>query len=99
VAARNAESNHCGFEGDDIPHSAGSPASRDHAAPWLATFRRTFTILLQANGEDVRVVQELLRHRLARIKMDVYAQALTPAKRLAQGKVVAMLRDEDKKAG
>jgi hypothetical protein len=30
--------------------------------------------------------------------MDVYAQAVTPAKRQAQGKVVAMLRDTKKKA-
>ena len=29
--------------------------------------------------------------------MDVYAQAMTPAKRKAQGKVVAMLRDTEKK--
>ena len=29
--------------------------------------------------------------------MDVYAQAMTPAKRMAQGKVVAMLRDTEKK--
>jgi hypothetical protein len=28
--------------------------------------------------------------------MDVYAQAVTPAKRKAQGKVVAMLRDTTK---
>ena len=63
------------------------------------TFRRTYTTLLHANGEDVKVVQELLRHGSARITMDVYAQAMTPAKRTAQGKVVAMLRDEGKKAG
>ena len=31
--------------------------------------------------------------------MDVYAQAMTPAKRKAQGKVVAMLRDQRKEAG
>jgi integrase len=61
------------------------------------TFRRTYTTLLHANGEDVKVVQELLRHGSARITMDVYAQAMTPAKRRAQGKVVAMLRDTDKK--
>lgn len=63
------------------------------------TFRRTYTTLLHANGEDVKVVQELLRHGSARITMDVYAQAVTPAKRRAQGKVVTMLRDEGKKAG
>ena len=60
------------------------------------TFRRTYTTLLHANGEDVKVVQELLRHGSSRITMDVYAQAVTPAKRKAQGKVVAMLRDTKK---
>jgi integrase len=62
------------------------------------TFRRTYTTLLHANGEDVKVVQELLRHGSARITMDVYAQAVTPAKRKAQEKVVSILRDRDKKA-
>jgi integrase len=57
------------------------------------TLRHTYTTLLHANGEDVKVVQELLRHGSARITLDVYAQAVTPAKRKAQGKVVAMLRD------
>jgi integrase len=60
------------------------------------TFRRTYTTLLHANGEDVKVVQELLRHGSSRITMDVYAQAVTTAKRNAQGKVVAMLRQTKK---
>jgi len=34
----------------------------------------------------------------SRITLDVYAQAVTPAKRKAQGKVVAMLRDTEKKS-
>ena len=63
------------------------------------TFRRTYTTLLHANGEDVKVVQELLRHGSARITMDVYAQTMTPAKRQAKGKVVAMLREKDRKTG
>lgn len=63
------------------------------------TFRRTYTTLLHANGEDVKVVQELLRHGSAKITLDVYAQAVTPAKRKAQGKVVAILRDGGQKAG
>ena len=54
------------------------------------------TTLLHANGEDVKVVQELLRHGSSRITMDGYAQAGTPAKRNAQGKVVAMLRETKK---
>jgi len=61
------------------------------------TFQRTYTTLLHANGEDVEVVQELRRHGSARITMDVYAQAVTPAKRKAQEKVVSILRDGDKK--
>ena len=56
------------------------------------TFRRTYSTLLKANGEDVKVVQELMRHASVRITMDVYAQAMTPAKRAAQQKVVEMVR-------
>src|SRR4029077_11155220 len=56
------------------------------------TFRHTYTTLLHANGEDVKVVQELLRHGSAKITLDVYAQAVTKAKRTAQNRVVACLR-------
>jgi len=37
------------------------------------TFRRTYTTLLQANREDVKVVQELLRHSSVKVTMDIYA--------------------------
>jgi integrase len=47
--------------------------------------------LLRANGEDVKVVQELLRHASAKMTLDTYSQALTPAKRAAQSKVVSMI--------
>ena len=40
------------------------------------------------------MVQELLRQASFRITMDVYAQAMTPAKRAAQQKVVEMVRSE-----
>jgi len=56
------------------------------------TFRRTFATLLKANGEDIKVVQELLRHGSSRVTMDIYAQAQMPAKRAAQQKVVEMVR-------
>jgi integrase len=56
------------------------------------TFRRTYSTLLHANGEDVKVVQELLRHGSAKVTMDIYAQAQMPAKRKAQRKVVEMVR-------
>ena len=39
------------------------------------------------------MVQELLRHSSAKMTLDVYAQALTPSKRAAQPKVVAMIRE------
>jgi len=56
------------------------------------TFRHTYATLLKANGEDVKVVQELLRHGSSRVTLDIYAQAQMPAKRAAQQKVVAMVR-------
>ncbi len=39
-------------------------------------------------------MQELLRHASTKVTLDVYAQALTPAKRAAQRKVVLMIRGE-----
>ena len=54
------------------------------------TFRHTFSTLLKGNGEDVKVVQELLRHSTAKMTLDTYTQALSPQKRAAQSKVVGM---------
>jgi len=56
------------------------------------SFRRTFATLLKGCGEDVNTVQELMRHANSRLTLDVYAQALTPAKRAAHLKVVEMIR-------
>jgi integrase len=56
------------------------------------SFRRTFTTLLKGSGEDVKTTQELMRHASSRITMDVYAQALTPAKRSAQRKLAELIR-------
>lgn len=55
------------------------------------TFRHSFATLLNANGEDVKVVQESLRHANSRITLDVYTQGLMPTKRRAQGRVVKSL--------
>jgi integrase len=55
------------------------------------TFRHTFSTLLRANGEDIKVVQELLRHANSKITMDIYTQALSPAKRQAQSRVARMI--------
>ena len=55
------------------------------------TFRHTYTTLLTQNNEDVKVVQELLRHANSRITLDLYAQAGMTEKREAQSKVVQMV--------
>lgn len=56
------------------------------------TFRHTFGTLLNANGENPKVVQELLRHANLKVTTDTYMQALSPEKRQAQAKLVLMVR-------
>jgi hypothetical protein len=46
---------------------------------------------VKAKGEDVKTVQELLRHANSRITLDVYTQAVSSNKRAAQSKVVKMM--------
>ena len=55
------------------------------------TFRHTYSTLLKDNGEDVKVVQELMRHANITTTMNIYTHALTPAKRRAQTKAVDVL--------
>ncbi len=55
------------------------------------TFRHSFGTLLKANGEDVKTVQELLRHTNSRITLDACTQAVNSHKRAAQSKVVRMM--------
>jgi integrase len=55
------------------------------------TFRHTFSTLLIANGENVKVVQELMRHASTRCTLEVYSQARILAKRQAQQRVVQMI--------
>ena len=72
----------------------GKPAVKKAGIPkrvGFHTFRHTYTTLLTQNHEDVKVVQELLRHANSRITLDLYAQAGMPEKRLAQSKVVKMV--------
>lgn len=57
------------------------------------TFRHTYSTLLKANGEDVKVVQELMRHANFQTTMNVYTRAVTAAKREAQSRVVDVLMD------
>ena len=39
------------------------------------TFRHSYSSLLVANGENVKVAQELMRHTSSRFALDVYSQA------------------------
>jgi integrase len=55
------------------------------------TFRHSYATILKGNGEDVKTVQESLRHANSRITLDTYTQALTPLKRAAQRRVVEMI--------
>jgi integrase len=52
------------------------------------TFRHSFSTLLVANGENVKVVQELMRHANCRCTLEIYSQARTQAKREAQHRVI-----------
>jgi len=51
------------------------------------TFRRSLASLLASKGEQVKVVQELLRHSNPQITMELYQQADVDQKRSAQGHV------------
>jgi integrase len=46
---------------------------------------------MKANGEDIKTIQELLRHANYKVTADVYTQAMTEAKREAQSRVVRMI--------
>jgi integrase len=45
------------------------------------TFRHSYSTLLRQLGTDIKVQQDLLRHSSARLTLDTYTQAVTPAKK------------------
>ena len=63
------------------------------------TLRHTFGTLMKANGEDIKTIQELLRHSNYKVTADTYTQAVTPTKRAAQTKLVKMILVPGKPAG
>ena len=75
------------LEAAEIPGSVG----------WH-TLRHTFGTLMKANGEDIKTIQELLRHANYKVTADTYTQAVTPTKRAAQTKLVKMILPLRKKA-
>lgn len=70
-------------------------AKRAGITKWVGfhTFRHTYSTLLQANENDVKVVQELMRHANVSTTMNIYTQAITAKKRKAQSRVVDVLMD------
>jgi integrase len=59
-------------------------------------FRHTYSTLLKANGEDVKVVQELMRHANISTTVNIYTKASASAKREAQSRVVDVLLDRSR---
>jgi integrase len=55
------------------------------------TFRHTFGTILNANGENPKVIQELLGHATLKVTMDTYVQAMSDEKRKAESTVVEMI--------
>ena len=55
-------------------------------------FRHSYATLLKAQGADVKVVQQSLRHASSRISLDVYTQAIPEDVRTAQMRVVESLK-------
>src|SRR5258708_32157598 len=55
------------------------------------TFRHSFSTMLIGNGENVKVVQELMRHSNCRSTLEIYSQARIQAKRDAQHRIIQMI--------
>jgi len=55
------------------------------------TLRHSLGTLMKANGEDVKTIQETLRHANFKVTMDVYTQAVTEVKRTAHNRVVRQI--------
>jgi len=62
---------------------------RYHIRP--AAQRATFGTLVSGEGADVATTQSLMRHANVSITMDKYVQAVTPAKRDAQSRIVKVI--------
>lgn len=51
-------------------------------------FRHTFSTLLLKNNEDVKTVQDLMRHANVKTTLELYADSVNEKKRAAQGRIV-----------
>jgi site-specific recombinase XerD len=57
------------------------------------TLRHSLGTLMTANGEDVKTVQETLRHANFKVTMDVSTQGVTEVKRDAHSRIVRQIMD------
>jgi site-specific recombinase XerD len=57
--------------------------------------RHTYSTLLRSVGTEFKAMQELLRHSSFRSTLDVYTQAVTPAKHAAQAAVMSLVFSSD----
>jgi integrase len=55
------------------------------------TFCHRYSTLLRSVGTEFKVMQELLRHSSLRSTLDIYTQAITPAKHAAQAAVLSLV--------
>ena len=76
--------------------AAARPGIKKHIV-WH-TFRHSFSTMLMANGENVKVVQELMRHANCRCTLEIYSQARLQAKREAQHRVVELIIPREREA-
>jgi len=82
------------YWGQAILHKYLRPAARELGIETLFgwhTFRHTYSTLLRSVGTEFKVMQELLRHSTIRSTLDVYTQAITPAKQNAQAAVMSLV--------
>jgi hypothetical protein len=66
----------------------------------LATFLlsgafQTWAMILRSVGTEFKVMQELLRHSTLRSTLDVYTQAITPAKHAAQAALLSLVFSQE----
>ena len=72
------------------------PAAERAGLPRIGwhTFRHTFSSWLRANGENIKVQQELLRHADIRTTINIYTQANLEQKRQAHSRIVQLVLPE-----
>jgi site-specific recombinase XerD len=59
------------------------------------TFRHTYSSLLAESGNDIKVVQKLMRHAKVATTMEIYTHARMERKRAAQSRAVDVLFERE----